>query len=263
MRKTILLVAILLGAAMAGITRQPKAADPVRVALSEAQFAFPAQLMPQVAVGGTAEPIRVESHWYRPLRAKDGSPLRFGYVQSNQDPAIDALSVEITGQLLSGLPGLTPDQRMKLVGLDFVEVALEQGTGPTPALDRLCAEISKTRAVIPPSSGPGFNLLLQSQEGYSPSVWLSRRVPAMMTCSEQLPMVNESWGLACSYYMPLAPDIWVGGRLYDKLTPAEDWEATLTLLAHTLRGLAGPSTMPELQQVHVIEAKNGSVCASQ
>ena len=83
MRKSVVIGFILL-AVIAGFMRQTQVADPVRVALASAQLAFPAQLLPQISVGGAAQPTKVTDHWYSPLRTKDGARLRFGYVQSEQ-----------------------------------------------------------------------------------------------------------------------------------------------------------------------------------
>ena len=262
MRKSVVNGFILL-AVIAGFMRQTQVADPVRVALASAQLAFPAQLLPQISVGGAAQPTKVTDHWYSPLRTKDGARLRFGYVQSEQAPAIEAISVEVTGKLLAKLPILTPVQRAKLVNLDFVDIAPEHGTGPFPALDRFCTEVSETNSIFTPSAELGFNLMASGHNGPNSRVWLSLTQPILMSCGNQLPMVNEAWGLACYYFMPVAPDLWVGGRLYDGLTPAQDWEVTLTLLADTLRGLISDANMPEMPQVHIAATMLGVSCTSQ
>lgn len=82
------LAVLIVGAGIISFMLRPQVADPVRVMLANIQVNFPAMLLPQITVGGTVQPERADSHWYSPLYANDGMPLRFGYVQPDQAPAI-------------------------------------------------------------------------------------------------------------------------------------------------------------------------------
>lgn len=234
---------VLLAVVLIAALPDRQAADPVRVTLGTARFAFPAQLLPRVATGGAAEPGVLYDHWYRRLRTPNGAGVSSGYLQGVYDADLSGTEVQLTGEHLAALD---PEDAVQLAKLDFITIAHERGSGPAPSLDRFCAELKAAKGAEIPGGASGFVKLEPLAANQSAQVWVSRDPLATMTCSSQLPMIDESWGLACYYMMPISPDIWLGGRLFDRRTRYPDWVKALTLLDQTVRSLALPQTLPKL-----------------